>query len=362
MFDMGVHPVMDLNISNSEQDELHRELSLPRREEPSRSVRPHSASDTLLLMHQNSASLPDLMSCEGNIGTNLGVAVGGVASEERGAIRLRSVSESRHTRHLSLIGNEDIHAKRQPRDKKKRAARRNGSIKLRSRSPPNMPPPPPPPMGELHEDSEEPTISEVDQRSHMTDLAPPPVHNGVGGDLTSQSSSVSVGFSEVMNTISNIDHELDGIGISPIKPSIPVPKRTTGLMAQGGAEFTVGEEDFNEEEWLCDGPDETIPLSPNRPTPEGGPQSAEEDSEAEAAARESRKDGFVPADQLVSSGFIPASAIDSTTSDFPGKSAKGKHRVMFKEEVEDIPNNYEPRVDHEEHEEVREVVICVVST
>lgn len=372
MFDMGIHPVMELNISSEAgQDEFHRQFSLPQRhEERTQPDRPQSAPETLLLMHKNSASLPDLINCEVTGGAMVGVAAGGVASEDRGAIHhQRSMSETRHTRHLSLIGNEDILAKRPPRDRKKRSARRNGSIKLRSRSPPNLPPPPPPPsMGELQEDGEETTDRglEVGRDKQQRDtVGPPLVTNGLNSNLTSQSSSTSVGFSEVMNTISNIDHELDEIEVSPVKPSVPAPRRNmvpTTAQAKVPPEFTVGavSDNFNEEEWLCDVSDEATPLSPpNRPTPEGGPQSAEEEeSETEAsptASRDSRygkkKDvRFVPAQQLVSSGFIPAAVIEQSTqptSDLQAKPAKGKHRVMFKEEVEDIPNNYEPRVDQE---------------
>ena len=314
---------MDLDISHTDREEFHHQLSLSRETEQREVPRPlhhHSASDTLLLMHQNSASLPDLINCEG-----VGRASVGVATEEGVAgvvtIRQRSMSEARHTRHLSLTGNEDIHAKRPPRDKKKRSARRNGSIKLRSRSPPNLPPPPPPPveMGELQEHGEETnatdkqTSSKAVEQNHMDgDLQPPPVQHGVSGELTSQSSSASVGFSEVMNTISNIDHELDEITVSPVKPSIPVPQRSTDATAQR-TEFTVGEasENFNEEEWLCDVPDETAPISPNRPTPEGGPQSADEDSGSEPKVpRPQQPDSFVPADELVSGGFIPAAVVE----------------------------------------------------
>lgn len=369
---MFEHPVMDLEISQTDRDEFHHQLSCPQGSEISEVPRPkHSVSDTLLLMHQNSASLPDLINCEGVTRANVGVATQEGLSGEGidGPIRQRSVSESRHTRHLSLTGHEDIHAKRQPRDKKKRSARRNGSIKLRSRSPPNLPPPPPPAagMGELQEQTEEAattgrqTFSElVEWKNTDLSLLPPPAQQS--GDLASQSGS-SVGFSEVMNTISNIDHELDEIAVSPVKPSIPAPRRTDGAKEQQDEnELAVGEadNDFNEEEWLCDVPYEATPISPNRPTPEGGPQSAEEDSETELNVSKIQKASlshpqhFVPANKLVSGGFIPAAVIETTmpttdtqsTSDPQAKPAKGKHRVMFKEEVEDIPS-YEPRVDQE---------------
>ena len=379
----GVHPIMDLNI-HTEQDDFEQEGRYHRGNEGgARSLRPQSASDTLLLMHQNSASLPDLMNCDDH---EVGVANGGVVTESvagegrsRGSHLQRSASgasQTRHTRHLSLIGNEDIQRanfKQPPRDhRKKRSSRRNGSIKLRSRSPPNMPPPPPPTT--VEEDSSETTNRQTSsgaeqnqQQGDQTDfglhLPPPTMQNGVSGELPSQSSSSSVGFSEVMNTISNIDHELDDIAITPTKPSIPAPQRSTSnasaQVQQGqGAEFTVGEvkDEFNEEEWLCDIPDsETTPISPtNRPAPEGGPPSAEEDSETEQTQKKSTNqkqaphESFVSADQLISSGFLPAATIEMTSDPIPGnsKSGKGKHRVMFKEEVEDIPN-YEPRVDQE---------------
>ena len=383
---MFEHPVLDLEISHTDRDAFHRELSCPEGSEIAggpRSLHQHSASDTLLLMHQNSASLPDLINCEGVVRASVGVVTQeGLAGEGiGGAMRQRSVSESRHTRHLSLTGHEDIHAKRPPRDKKKRSARRNGSIKLRSRSPPNLPPPPPPAveMGELQEQSEEVTTTDRQTSSELverklTDLSlhPSPASAQHSGDLASQSGS-SIGFSEVMNTISNIDHELDEIDVvSPVKPSVPAPQRSNGVTEQLVANELAGREasdNFNEEEWLCDVPDEATPISPNRPTPEGGPQSAEEDSETEphVGKTQNASKKFVPADKLVSSGFIPAATIESIrpptdaqlTSETQAKPAKGKHRVMFKEEVEDIPS-YEPRVDREpnanEEEEVSELI------
>ena len=386
----GVHPIMDLDI-HTEQDDFGQEGRYHHDNEGgARSLRPQSASDTLLLMHQNSASLPDLMNCDDHeVGVANGDAVTeGVAGEgrNRGSHLQRSASgasQTRHTRHLSLIGNEDIeraNLKQPPRDhRKKRSSRRNGSIKLRSRSPPNMPPPPPPTT--VEEDTSEreettmatnkQTLSGAEQNQQggdQTDVGlhlPPQavMQNGISGELPSQSSSSSVGFSEVMNTISNIDHELDDIAITPTKPSIPAPQRSmsnSSAQVQHGqsAEFTVGEmkDDFNEEEWLCDVPDsETTPISPkNRPAPEGGPPSAEEDSETEPTQKKSTNqkqaphESFVSADQLISGGFLPAATIEMTSDPGQGnsKSGKGKHRVMFKEEVEDIPN-YEPRVDQE---------------
>ena len=379
----GVHPIMDLNI-HTEQDDFEHEMRYHHDNEGgARSLRPQSVSDTFLLMHQNSASLPDLMNCDGvEVGvTNGGVVTEGVVAGEgrnRGSHLQRSASgasQSRHTRHLSLIGTEDIQAAKQPpRDhRKKRSSRRNGSIKLRSRSPPNMPPPPPP-----QEDSDE-TLATNGQISlgaeqnqpqrDQTDfgLHVPPMQNGVSGELPSQSSSSSVGFSEVMNTISNIDHELDDMTITPTQPSIPAPQRSVSgsgntTQVHQGVNFAVGggrdggmKDDFNEEEWLCDAPNDTTPISPNRPAPEGGPPSAEEDSETEPiqkkttnqiTSQQQAHDSFVPAEQLVSSGFISAAAVNTTFDLDPPKAGKGKHRVMFKEEVEDIPS-YEPRVDRE---------------
>ena len=397
----GVHPVLDLDI-HTEQDDTEQEVRYQHGNEGRvRSLRPQSASDTLLLMHQNSASLPDLMNCDDQeVGmANEGVVSEGMAGEGkgRGSHLQRSASgasQSRHTRHLSLIRNEDIQAnlKQTPRDhRKKRSSRRNGSIKLRSRSPPNMPPPPPP-TSSVEEDSSkhqeatnrqtsgtEPRQQlqkqddQVDAGLSLHPLPPPTVQNGISGELPSQSSSSSVGFSEVMNTISNIDHELDDIVITPTKPSIPAPQRNASMQvhiaqgqdvnfAVGGGESSRGgvKEDFNEEEWLCDIPDsETTPISPTtRPAPDGGPPSAEEDSETEPAQKKStnqvqaQHESFISADQLVSGGFLPAATIEMTSDPGP-KSGKSKHRVMFKEEVEDIPN-YEPRVDQEVgREEVR---------
>lgn len=385
----GIHPVMDLDIHTEQDDSEHDVRHHHGNKGVVRSLRPQSASDTFLLMHQNSASLPDLINCDDQEVSvaDGGVVTDGVAGEGRGrASHLQrtasGASQTRHTRHLSLIGNEDIRAnlKQQPRDhRKKRSSRRNGSIKLRSRSPPNMPPPPPPDTVEedgSERSSQEATNGQVssslgpegaepkrqqqdDQMDFGLNLQSPPLQNGVSGELPSQSSSSSVGFSEVMNTISNIDHELDDIAITPTKPSIPAPKRNTSIQgmnfAMGGGEGV--KDDFNEEEWLCDVPDsETTPISPtNRPAPDGGPPSAEEDSETEPAQKKStnqkqaQHDSFVSADQLVSGGFLPAATVEMTSDPGP-KSGKSKHRVMFKEEVEDIPN-YEPRVDQEVSQE-----------
>ena len=377
MMESSVHPIMDLDISHTDQDVLGQGMR-QHRHGMERGLHHHSVSDSLLLMHQNSASLPDLINCDGERGPGGGgmAPQGTTPGEGGGTTRQRSVSigsgssQSRHTRHLSLTGNEDIHAKRPPRDRKKRSSRRNGSLKLRSRSPPELPPPPPP-MGKLQEDGEEPVIagqisSETAQHNH-TDLGQTPLAQ-YSGELPSQSSSSSFGLSEVMNAI---DHDLDELSATPTKPTVPVPQRPT---AGAGAKALVGEAtvEFNEEEWLCDDPCETTPLSPTRPTPEGGPPSAEEESETETnlkTAQSPRQQGtFIPAEQLVDNGFLSATTVQGVglrelSIESQSKPTRSKHRVMFKEEVEDIPN-YEPRVDQEvsptnEDEEVTLPVVII---
>ena len=148
----------------------------------------------------------------------------------------------RHTRHHSLTITEI-------KSKKKRSSRRQGSIKLRSRSPPELPPPPPP-EGEIP--------------ASPTPLGEPPQAND---GLESEPSAASLGFSGVMDALSDIEQQIDQMSdeFSP-KPTIPAPVRG-GSASEPQATFQFSmirtpspvpeqpeADNFNEEEWLCDDP------------------------------------------------------------------------------------------------------------
>lgn len=307
----GQHMVVDLNITQTDEispgDEASQEdgrhgiggQAANERSQPS-PVHIRSSSDSLILMHSTvSNSLPDLIN-EDSSGSpenpEEGVGVGGA-----------NMPHISHTRHLSLMGGMGG-SFRGPSSKqggRKKKPKRASSVKQRSRSPPNLPPPPPP----------------SDQVDGLASEVPEAAANE---------------FSGVLNTITDIDQQLDSMAqeFSTFKPH-PSPTKTSPKRANIAnillAHPKVGkspapEQDpsptpsdegatgpaFHEEEWLCDLPK----VVESR---DGGPS---QHSMTHAAG--------------VTNGVLVVS----------DKPLKPKHRVMFKEEVEDIPlNNYEPRVD-----------------
>lgn len=253
-------------------------------------------------------------------------------------------SHTRHTRHLSLIGGQEGIKNGH---RKKRVSRRQGSIKLRSRSPPELPPPPPP---ELNGDVPASPSSLVPQgnTTDQTHLSEP------GGLQRNEESTVSLGFSGVMDAISNIEHELDVMSdeFSP-KPTFPAPQRPS---PNEGSTFKYSDvrtpspvqeypemereermthgDNFNEEEWLCD-----VSSEPNSLDDHFSEQSVDR------ALGPSPKviEDHVHHNVLASPENAHVATISPANQE---KAPRRSKQVMFKDEVEDIPNTYEPCADH----------------
>ena len=307
--DSATHMVVDLNITQTDREEVSPEymphppdMSYPS-DMPHPSDVPHmphpvhvrSASDSLVFQPSN--SLPDLL----DPGSSTSPEENGEGGKEGVAQAKHTPNSSHgHTRHLSLMGGSS-------KTKKRRAS----SFKHRSRSPPNLPPPPPPP---------EPLSApeEVDGTKQKT------LHISTNG-LTPNTSTGSLGFSGVLDTITDIDQQLDHMLNSSQEQHSP-PKTVAsilfhhpklGLSPAPTPGTPEGEGHFQEEEWLCD--------SPKGPPGDIGPAPVAISSVADHSALVNAK-------------------------------SKPKHRVMFKEEVEAIP--YDPGEDipspppGEEEEEV----------
>lgn len=334
----GIHPVMDLDISQTEHEVLPQHHH--HHEEPVEVPQPvhiRSVSDSLILHQQNSASLPDLINNEGSSSPDdLTNGEQNSSQEDQqqsqqdastGPLTFPASPRLRHTRHLSLTGGLG-----EVKPSRRRKSKRSGSIKQRSRSPPNLPPPPPP--GENLE-----TIPSVtDTTQHQEPAQPVPDELAAN-----EASSTSLGFSEVMNTISNIDEQLDMIndGFSP-KPNVPVPQRMTEPTSYTfqpiSAEMKAADEEVEEREWSTG--DHAHP-SMERTTPEGASAHHED---------------LGPSPQLVSDQEFQQISSPGAPETLP-KPVKGKHRVMFKEEVEDIPSyesqtNQQFKQEEEEEEEI----------
>ena len=310
----GQHMVVDLNITQTDeispgdevsQDSRHRIAS--GRSQPS-PVHMRSSSDSLVLMHSAvSNSLPDLINEESSGSPE--------NPEERvGPVGRANMPHISHTRHLSLMGGMGG-SFREPCSKqgRKKKPKRASSVKQRSRSPPNLPPPPPPmsPGGC-------PTSQTPDQVDGPAD--------------TNGATANSEGFSGVLDTITDIDQQLDSMAqeFSTFKPH-PSPTKASPKRAHVSNTLFIPpapEHDpsptpsdegaagasFHEEDWLCDLPKATE-------SRDGGPPPPKSDHTHAAG---------------VTNGVLAVSE----------KPLKQKLRVMFKEEVEAIPpNNYEPRVD-----------------
>lgn len=394
-------------------------------------------SDSPVPMQKKTHSLPDLTKGESSspeaeeLGpadytTDIDIKSKSPHARKRSATVSGKPPTCGHTRHLSLTG--VIKPVR-----KKRPSKRQGSIKRRSRSPPNLPPPPPPP----DEAGSPPPVSPLGDpkqgvASPQEPLSPrerlSPLRHGSDG-LTAQASSASLGFSEVMNTISNIDQQLDQLGSevreSPPRPSIPVPVRSLVGESNGYSTSTFQpiQEHPDESEQIdfsvldaedpnqtYDSPDDTLgehglemqavapafsppppavpsppgPTSPGRMTPEGAssqqppprPPPPSDEVPPEIITKNLTPTDFTEK-QVTNRIFYPEETSPTEPVGQEGtswatrqptleskeqkvaKPATKQHRVMFKEEVEDIPlvydpeplyepePSYEPRVDEE---------------
>lgn len=283
-----------------------------------------------------------------------------------------------HTRHLSLVG------VKQPR--KKRSSRRGSVKQARSRSPPNLPPPPPP-EGKREEAREECTPTSP------TAVIPEEEGREMAGEAITVTSlqprGGTLGFIEVMDTISRIDQELDQLTTSDPSPTharrpVPIPVRPPLPPGYEVSEPTGGKEpelDFScldednvsgssSEDQLEQGEEEAhsstaqhsaaeavlVLPSGSRATPEGGSE------EPERLTHVSAKEGKVgelhgngtssaagprmPATDLTSFAGAGAGEVPRAPDERVRKQSDSKKhkQVMFREEVEDIPR-YEPRVE-----------------
>ena len=326
-----------------------------------------SASDSLVLMHETSHSMPDL-------------AEDGESTSPEGSqvehLRKRSTSMSTdppsipthvhgHTRHLSLT----ISQGEGKRFRKRRSTKRDGSLKLRSRSPPNQPPPPPPPDGSV------PDSSSQD--------ASPQHHHTVG---LSSTDGPTDGDSEFMNTISDIDQQLEQMANSDSPPMVSVPQQSltssdhVAYKQIGSSPVPEYPEEEEHGEFILPAPqlDEMGELREytmsdidelERESPEGAQITHEipppfefdtEDSDdIEVARKDISHDEFVEnriTDRISFRESSPSTdglaAEDEKFQNMDLKPAKPpkpskQHRVMFKEEVEDIPPHYDPTYDPE---------------
>lgn len=347
------HPIMDLNITQTEVEGT-----------PPMHVR--SASDSLVLMHETSHSMPDLAE-DGD-----STSPEGSQTEQP---RKRSTSMSRdppsisthlhgHTRHLSLTISEG----EGKRFRKRRSSKRDGSLKLRSRSPPNLPPPPPPPDGSGADSS----CQDTSPQHHLT-VGSAPSDDPTGGD------------SEFMNTISNIDQQLEEMANHDSPPVVSVPQQSPtssdhiGFEPTGSSPVPEYPEEEEQTEFILPAPqlDEMGELvreyttsdidELERVSPEGAQITHEipppfefdtEDSDdIEVARKDNSHDEFVENQIMEKISFGESSqstdglAVENeklqNTDRKPAKAPKPskQHRVMFKDEVEDIPPRYDPTYD-----------------
>ena len=322
---------MDLDLSQTE-------------EAPPPPAHMRAASDSLVMMHETSQSMPDITAKHGDSSSP-----DEECQEERSkpkplALTCMDSPSTRHTRHLSLtIGPDGTKPTRKKRSTK-------GSLKLRSRSPPNSPPPPPPPESAPTDNSSQ-DLPAQDQPSQMSPV------------LTSQASSASLGFSDVMNTISNIDQQLDRMAGSP--PMAPNPQHSPSPTDDHHKQSPSPVIAYREEEDF---------LIPAPQTDEAGQLVTAEGPERATATEAAitkpippplefdNRDSVEPVDRELTPPKVleeptTASGEDANqqvtdkplqNSDLklkPVKSSSKNHRVMFKEEVEDIPPLYDPAHD-----------------
>ena len=334
----GQH-IIDLDIA-----EIEREQSVSVNEEAqSTSIHTRSSSDSLVLMQTQ--SLNDIVSQDSVSPEN-----GEGDYQQKGVEAHHSTKTSSHsyghTRHLSLMESLEI---KESHGSRKKKPRRTNSVKGRSRSPPNLPPPPPPPE----------SGSKVEGKRSFEASQEEPDDNGVQqllpneGLTHSTTSSSSLGFSEVLNTISNIDQQLETITDNFSDPqTMQVEMARISFTNSNFAPSPIPEElnkEFNEE-WIHEVPDNQI-ISPPLVSPG---QSIKTSPNIISPPLESPGQSIKTPPNLVipspSTQFgLPNGGewtrVKNAASETP---TKVKHRVMFKDEVEDIPNSYEPRIDQED--------------
>ena len=287
-----------------------------------------SISDTsILLSRTNSSSLPELIDHTSSTSPELIPDTVECARQQISQEAPTKRFRTKHTRHLSLLSGREV----------KRKKRR--SAQFRCRSPPNYPPPPPP----ANEDS----ADEVEtQRGCHT-------------------RKDSFGFSKVMQTISSIDHELQemgGVADTNTTPNISPPMRFKAInprqsplhnsleREQGEREGVIssldtpGEEEGNGHDMQIFGEQEGghVPSLQKDEIPTTGI----------FTTQDSTTDIIVPFSPTASS---PTKKTPPPIAAKPKQKPKPKkNKVMFKEEVEDIPS-YEPRIDDEEAPSTAEV-------
>ena len=239
------HPVMDLDLTNHNPEAESDRLDTAEEETEEHTLPLHflqESDHTPSMLEERTHSMPELNKHDGSTSPEVEPLICQDESQlppPRMALSQDTPTNGRgHTRHLSLVGVKHF--------RKKRSSRRQGSVKMsRSRSPPNLPPPPPPPVEKEEEREEEdhqrsltpmsPPIPEEEAPSGSDSadghsLMPQPDGHGLMPQLVS---STSLGFTEVMNTILDIDQQLDQLTVlgpailSPTqaKPSVAIPKR-----------------------------------------------------------------------------------------------------------------------------------------
>jgi len=328
---------MDLDLSQTE-------------EAPPAPAHIRAASDTLVMMHETSYSMPDITAKHGDSSSQ-----DEESQEEHPKPKPLTCMDSpstRHTRHLSLtIGPDGTKPTRKKRSTK-------GSLKLRSRSPPNSPPPPPPPECAPTDSSSQDLPAQDPSPGQTSPVQTSPV-------LTSQTSNASLGFSDVMNTISNIDQQLDHMARSP--PVAPHPQHSSSptndnhttskpsfspVMAyREDGDFLIPPPQLNEAGQLVTAEDpERAMVTESAITKHiSPPHEFDNRDSAEPVDREltlPKAQGERASEEDTSQqGADKPPQNNRDLKQKPAKSAGKNHRVMFKEEVEDIPPLYDPAQD-----------------
>ena len=331
------HPIMDLDLSQTEEAQ-----PAP--------AHIRAASDTLVMMHETSYSMPDITAKHGDSSSQ-----DEESQEEHPKPKPLTCMDSpstRHTRHLSLtIGPDGTKPTRKKRSTK-------GSLKLRSRSPPNSPPPPPPPECAPTDSSSQDLPAQDPSPGQTSPVQTSPV-------LTSQTSNASLGFSDVMNTISNIDQQLDHMARSP--PVAPHPQHSSSptnddhttskpsfspVMAyREDGDFLIPPPQLNEAGQLVTAEDPERAMVTESAITKHIPPPHEFDNRdsAEPVDREltpPKAQGERASEEDTSQqGADKPPQNNRDLKQKPAKSAGKNHRVMFKEEVEDIPPLYDPAQD-----------------
>ena len=329
------HPIMDLDLSQTE-------------EAPPPPAHIRAASDSLVMMHETSQSMPDITAKHGDSSSPDEESQEEHSKPKPLALTCMDSPSTRHTRHLSLtIGPDGTKPTRKKRSTK-------GSLKLRSRSPPNSPPPPPPPESAPTDSSSQ----DMPAQNPLSQTSPV---------LTSQASSASLGFSDVMNTISNIDQQLDHMAGSP--PMAPHPQHSPSPtndqhMTSKQSPSPVMAYREEEDDFLIPAPqiDEAGQLVTAADLERTTATEAAITKHIPPPLEFDNRDSVEPVDGELTPDKAPeepttASGEDTNqqvadkplqNSDLklkPAKSSGKNHRVMFKEEVEDIPPLYDPAHD-----------------